>query len=53
MALKIVEDRPYAEPEAAAKRLLEIASTTDPDAYGHIYVEVVNAAFLRDGGAPA
>jgi hypothetical protein len=52
MALMFVEDRPFARTEAAAKRLLEIASTTEPDAHGHIYVEVVNVAFLRDGGAP-
>ena len=35
---------------AAAQRLLEIASTVETASEGRIYVELVNAAFLREGG---
>jgi hypothetical protein len=45
--------RPYAKPEAAARRLLEIASTIEDVVDGRIIVERVNLPFLREGGAPA
>ena len=49
--MKFVEDQPYAEPEAAAWRLLEIANATD--AYqGKIDVGQINIIFLREGGSP-
>jgi hypothetical protein len=47
--MKFVEERPYTKPEVAAKSLLEIASTTEPDARGRIDVGQVNIAFLREG----
>jgi hypothetical protein len=49
--MKFVQDRPYAKPDAAAPRLLEIASTTDSD-QGKIDVGQVNIVFLREGGSP-
>jgi hypothetical protein len=49
--MKFVEDRPYAKPDAAARRLLEIANGTDSD-QGKIDVGQVNIVFLREGGSP-
>jgi hypothetical protein len=49
--MESVEDRPYARPEAAARRLLEIANATDAD-QGRVDVGQVNIIFLREGGSP-
>jgi hypothetical protein len=35
--LKFAEPRPYADPEAAAPKVVEIASTIDPVQDGRIY----------------
>ncbi len=52
--MKLTADRPYAEPEAAAQRLLEIAKQVDPVMKGRIYIELINGPFLfRDRGSPA
>jgi hypothetical protein len=48
--MKFVELRPYADPDAAARRLVEIASTIEPIQDGRIYIELVNAPFLKVGG---
>jgi hypothetical protein len=37
---------------AAAARLLEIASTLEPQPDGRVYVELINGPFLREGGRP-
>ena len=51
--MKFVETRPYADPELAARKLVEIASTIEPVQNGRIYIELVNAPFLQAGGSPA
>ena len=52
--MKFVEPRPYADPEAAARKLIEIASTIEPVQDGRIYIELVNAPFLYEHkGSPA
>jgi len=49
-----VESRPYADPEMAARRLVEIASTIEPVQDGRIYIELLNGPFLfKDKGSPA
>jgi hypothetical protein len=51
---KFTADGPYADPEAAAKRILEIANAIEPAMKGRIYIELVNDPFLfRDGGSAA
>ena len=51
--MKYIANRPYAEPEKAARRLLEIANAVEPE-QGRIHIEKINAPFLfRDKGAPA
>ena len=43
---KFVEPRPYADPEAAARKLLEIANAHEPYMDGRILIERLNGAML-------
>ena len=48
--MKYADARPYADPEKAARRILEIANAVEP-VQGRIHIEKINAPFLfRDGG---
>jgi hypothetical protein len=49
--MKFVELHPFADPDAAARKLVEIASTIEPMQDGRIFVELVNAPFLKASGA--
>jgi hypothetical protein len=51
--MKYVGPRPFADPAAAARKLLEIANATEPVQDGRIHIEKINAPFLREGGTPA
>jgi hypothetical protein len=52
--LKLTADRPYADPEKAARRLLEHAHALEPIQDGRIYIETLNGPFLYiDKGSPA
>jgi hypothetical protein len=44
--IKYASPRPYADPEKAARRLIEIASTIEPNPGGRIYIERINGPFL-------
>jgi hypothetical protein len=50
--MKFVERRLFADPDVAARKLIEIASTIEPVQNGRIYIELVNAPFLQAGGSP-
>ena len=51
--MKYATARPYADPEKAARRILEIANAVEP-IQGRIHIEKINEPFLfRDGGSPA
>jgi hypothetical protein len=50
--MKYVDGRPFADPDAAARKLIEIANVTEPVQDGRLYVERINAAFLQAGGSP-
>jgi len=51
--MKYSADRPFADPEKAARKLLEIANATEAVQDGRIYVEKINALFLfKEGGTP-
>ena len=50
--MKFVEPRPLADPDAAARRLVEIASIVEAVQDGRIFVELVNRPFLDAGGTP-
>ena len=46
--MKFVDPRPYADPEIAARKLVEIARGVTPVQDGRIYIEKINAAFLYE-----
>jgi hypothetical protein len=51
--MKYATARPYADPEKAARWILEIANAFEP-VQGRIHIEKVNEPFLfRDGGSPS
>ena len=43
---KFVSPRPYADPEAAARKIVEIANAFQPVQDGRIYIEKVNGPML-------
>jgi hypothetical protein len=52
--VRFAEPRPYADPETAMKKLLEIANSVEPIQDGRIHIEKINGPFLYDhGGKPA
>ena len=52
--MKLTADRPFADPEKAARRLLEHAHVFEPIQDGRIYIEKINGPFLYvDRGTPA
>ena len=44
--MKFVDPRPFADPEAAARKLVELANAFDPVQDGRIYIEKINGPFL-------
>ncbi|MBR0747400.1 hypothetical protein JQ582_26035 [Bradyrhizobium japonicum] len=44
--MRHVEQRPYADPEAAARKLIELAASIPPVQDGRIHIEKLNAPFL-------
>ena len=52
--MKFTADRPYSDPEKAARKLLEIANTAEAVQDGRIHIEKINAPFLfRERATPA
>jgi hypothetical protein len=51
---KFIGDRPYADPEVAARKLLDIVRTLiEESGLPRTYTGVTNTAFLTAGGSPA
>jgi hypothetical protein len=50
--MKFVTERPFSDPDAAARKLVEIANAVEAVQDGRIYIELVNGAFLEAGGSP-
>jgi len=49
--MKYAEPRPFADPEKAARKLLEIANATEAVQDGRIFIETINGQFLfKEGG---
>jgi hypothetical protein len=44
--VKFVSDRPFADPDAAARKLVEIANATEAVQDGRIYIEKINGPML-------
>jgi hypothetical protein len=52
--MNYAETRPYADPDKAARKLLEIANTVEAIQDGRIHIEKINGPFLfKEGGTPA
>ena len=52
--MKFVTDRPLTDPDAAARKLIELANAFDPVQDGRIYIEKINGPFLFElKGTPA
>jgi hypothetical protein len=51
--MKFATDRPFADPDKAARKLLEIANTVEPYMDQRLLVELINEPFLSAGGSPA
>jgi hypothetical protein len=52
--MKFATVRPYADPEAAARKLVEIANSVEALQDGRIHIETINGPFLTQfKGAPA
>jgi hypothetical protein len=49
--MKFVECHPFAGPDAAARKLIEIANGVEAMQDGRIYIERVNEPFLAAGGS--
>ena len=49
--MKFTTGRPYADPEAAARKLIEIANSVEAVQDGRIHVEKINWPFLQAGGS--
>lgn len=45
--MKLVAERPYADPEVAARKLVELAAAIEAVQDGRIHIEKINAPFLR------
>jgi hypothetical protein len=46
--MKFAAARPYADPEAAARKLIEIANSVEAVQDGRIFIELLNGPFLFD-----
>jgi hypothetical protein len=52
--MKFVAPRPFADPEVAARKLIELANAFEPVRDGRIYIEKINGPFLFElKGTPA
>ncbi len=52
--MKFVSNRPLADPDAAARKLVELANAVESVQDGRIYIEKINAPFLYQlKGTPA
>jgi len=47
--VKFATERPYADPEIAARKLIEIANSVEAVQDGRIHIEKINWPFLQGG----
>jgi len=50
--MKFVSPSQFTDPDAAARKLVQIANASEVVQEGRIYIELVNNPFLNDGGTP-
>jgi hypothetical protein len=51
--MKLTADRPFADPEKGARKLVELANTVETIMDGRVLIESINLPFLRGRGSPA
>ena len=51
--MKFVEPSCFTDPDAAARKLVEIANAAEAVQDGRVHIELVNGPFLGAGGTPA
>jgi hypothetical protein len=51
--VKYAANRPFADPENAARKLVELANAVDPYMDGRVLIELINGPFLKAGGSSA
>jgi hypothetical protein len=49
--MKLTTDRPFANLDAAVKKLLEIANAMKADHAGRVHIGMINREFLNAGGS--
>jgi hypothetical protein len=49
--MKFVQPRPFTDPDAAARKFVEIANDVEAVQDGRIFIERINAPFLAAGGS--
>jgi hypothetical protein len=49
---KFATDRPFADPEKAARQLLELANAAEAVQEGRIHIELINLPFCASAAAP-
>jgi hypothetical protein len=50
--MRFVTNSPFADPDVAARKLIDIANAVEALQNGPIYIELVNGPFLKAGGTP-
>jgi hypothetical protein len=45
--MKFTADRPFSDPDKAARKLVEIANTVEAAQDGRIHIELINQPFLQ------
>jgi|HubBroStandDraft_2_1064218.scaffolds.fasta_scaffold195751_3 hypothetical protein len=50
--MKFVEPSHFADPDTAARKLVEIANAVEAVQDGRVYIELINGPFLKAGGTP-
>jgi hypothetical protein len=49
--MKFATDRPFGDPDKAARKLLELTNAAEADRDQRIAIELINLPFLRAGGS--
>ena len=50
--MKFVSPNHFTDPDAAARKLVQIANASEAVQDGRIYIELINSPFLKEGGTP-
>ena len=50
--MKFVSPSHFTDPDAAARKLVQIANASEAVQDGRIYIELLNEPFLNEGGTP-